>query len=167
MDSRVRWTIAGKSATVCNTSRVRWGTAPPLVYNEQPGVWIWRFSNLRTPRLHFLSFFRTVKSMLISMKQTARHVAESFCILCIKGNQKPTEKFIMIALLKDKNEKWNANKEETLIYGYTKDIKKSKHSQHWIRHHTTITWRILRKYRQNLGPPKHLFIYFKTADFLT
>ena len=101
------------------------------------------------------------------MKQTARHVAESFCILCIKGNQKPTEKFIMIALLKDKNEKWNANKEETLIYGYTKDIKKSKYSQHWIRHHTTITWRILRKYRKNLGPPKHLFIYFKTADFLT
>ena len=60
------------------------------------------------------------------MKQRARHVAESFCILCIKGKQKPTEKFIMIALLKDKNEKWNANKEETLIYGYTKDIKKSK-----------------------------------------
>ena len=63
------------------------------------------------------------------MKRTARHVAESFCILCIKGKQKPTEKFIMIALLKDKNEKWNANKEETyvtLIYGYTKDIKKSK-----------------------------------------
>ena len=49
------------------------------------------------------------------MKQRARHVAESFCILCIKGKQKPTEKFIMIALLKDKNEKWNANKEETLI----------------------------------------------------
>ena len=35
------------------------------------------------------------------MKQRARHVAESL--------------FIMIALLKDKNEKWNANKEETLI----------------------------------------------------
>ena len=62
------------------------------------------------------------------MKQTARHVAESFCILSIKGKQKPTEKFIMIALLKDKNEKWKmkAKKEETLIYGYTKDIKKSK-----------------------------------------
>ena len=44
------------------------------------------------------------------MKQTARHVAESFCILGIKGKQKPTEKFIMIALLKDKNEKWNAKK---------------------------------------------------------
>lgn len=49
------------------------------------------------------------------MKQTADHVAESFCILCIKEKQKPTETFIMMALLKDRNEKWNANKEETLI----------------------------------------------------
>ena len=76
---RVKWVTDGRFPIECKTSEERWGTAPPLVYSVQPGVWTSWLSNLRKPLRLLSSFLRTVKfiihnSLTFQWTQLDRHI---------------------------------------------------------------------------------------------